>query len=320
MFYRALPRRGVSLTDYMLVVALVAIVALGAVGAVGSSVECLFASANSALGGNGCGGPSSEPTPTPTAAPTAAPTPTPTPSPTPVPLTYAQTVVAMAPVAYWRLGEASGTVATDASGNGHDAAWNGTPLLGQPSLLVGDADPSATIQNTPSAYLSVPHHADLDPAAGSFSYFQLLRWPTGAVQERWLAGKGNPYGGTAPGWAIANWTTGNPVSSDLYLSDGTVGGLVGSLWTLPRGQVAYVGFTYDAATKTVHGYLDGVLVSTLSVNPAMGSLSNTQPLLVGTANGTGNYSPGDYDEPAIWDRALSAAEIESLYVSGSYAP
>src|SRR5207247_9647810 len=49
-------------------------------------------------------------------------------------------VAADRPVADWRLGEPSGTVAADASGNGHTAAYVGAVTLGRPGAAVTSPD------------------------------------------------------------------------------------------------------------------------------------------------------------------------------------
>ena len=53
---------------------------------------------------------------------------------------YSSIVLAKGPVGYWRLGEADGPTAFDASGNGYDGAYLGSPALGQPGAIVNDPD------------------------------------------------------------------------------------------------------------------------------------------------------------------------------------
>jgi len=57
---------------------------------------------------------------------------------------YADVVQALSPVGYWRLGESSGTTATDSSGNGYDGAYVSGFTLGVTGLLTGDADTALT--------------------------------------------------------------------------------------------------------------------------------------------------------------------------------
>ena len=48
---------------------------------------------------------------------------------------YASTILADRPVGYWRLGESSGLVARDSSGNGFDGAYQGGVTLDTPGAL-----------------------------------------------------------------------------------------------------------------------------------------------------------------------------------------
>ena len=57
--------------------------------------------------------------------------------------TYREKVVALSPVAYWRLGESSGTTAADETGN-HDGSYQNVVTLGQPGVLTGDPNTAAS--------------------------------------------------------------------------------------------------------------------------------------------------------------------------------
>jgi len=75
-------------------------------------------------------------------------------------VTYAAEVLADTPVGYWRLNDASGTVAVDASGSGHDGTYVGAPALGVTSPITSDAAAKAVTFNGTSQYVSIPDHAD----------------------------------------------------------------------------------------------------------------------------------------------------------------
>ena len=64
---------------------------------------------------------------------------------------YADTVLADGPVAYWRLGEASGSSAFDASGNNIIAAYVGGPNLGMPALVSATPDPAVGLDGVDDA-------------------------------------------------------------------------------------------------------------------------------------------------------------------------
>ncbi|HTL82093.1 MAG TPA: LamG-like jellyroll fold domain-containing protein [Bacteroidia bacterium] len=70
----------------------------------------------------------------------------------------------------------------------------------------------------------------------------------------------------------------------------------------------HVAVTYDAATTTMKLYKNGVLVSTNTAVPAFTSGSAVR---LGAFNNAGNLFKGNIDEVRIWNRALTAAEINS---------
>lgn len=51
--------------------------------------------------------------------------------------TYARTVLGDRPLAYWRLGEPSGTVAVDATGHGYAGTYTNGVTVGQAGALTG---------------------------------------------------------------------------------------------------------------------------------------------------------------------------------------
>lgn len=61
---------------------------------------------------------------------------------------YEAAVLEDDPLVYWRLGEASGTVAVDDSPNGNDGTYELAPTLGVDGLLVGDSDTAVAFDVT----------------------------------------------------------------------------------------------------------------------------------------------------------------------------
>ena len=71
------------------------------------------------------------------------------------PTSYAASVLADGPLAYWRLGESSGTIVADATGNGYDATYSGSVSLGTPGLIV-DTDTAIRIDPLGAGYVDGP--------------------------------------------------------------------------------------------------------------------------------------------------------------------
>lgn len=59
-------------------------------------------------------------------------------------MAYVDEINTLTPIAYWRLGEASGTVADDQTTNNYDGTLVGSPTLGETSLQAFDSDTSIT--------------------------------------------------------------------------------------------------------------------------------------------------------------------------------
>ena len=57
---------------------------------------------------------------------------------------YSSTVLADAPVAYWRLGESAGTAMVDSTANANSGTYQGGYTLGQPGAIAGDSDTAVT--------------------------------------------------------------------------------------------------------------------------------------------------------------------------------
>src|SRR5438105_4551295 len=80
----------------------------------------------------------------------------------PIKTNYRDEVLADLPSAYWRLGEATGTAAADASGNGLSGTYQNAPTLGVSGALTGDSDTAVTLNGT-THYISVADNDLLDP-------------------------------------------------------------------------------------------------------------------------------------------------------------
>src|SRR5215207_6149786 len=79
---------------------------------------------------------------------------------------YSAVVAADAPRAYWRLGEATGTVAADQVANRNPGAYVSGVVLGQPGAIGGDASTAVTLDGT-NEYVNVTDSDSLDLTAGA---------------------------------------------------------------------------------------------------------------------------------------------------------
>lgn len=131
---------------------------------------------------------------------------------------YQREVLADSPKGYWRLGESSGTTATNlGTTSGIDGTYLNTPSLGADGALRHDANAAVTFASASSHSVSIPSHADLSPyqAVGSGQdfgvefWFKQASWP--AVET--LVSKG---GDNQVEWAVRSVNSDGTVQFVLF--------------------------------------------------------------------------------------------------------
>ena len=197
-------------------------------------------------------------------------------------------------VGYWRLDEASGTTAADATGNGYTltassvAPWvsgkingggsfNGTTYLSGSWGQVTGASPRTLAAWVMTTTANQAHGAVLSYGVNA----------TGSAMAMGVNGSGFEMGSQG----IAG-----PQASGAY-ADGN--------WHLLVG-------TNDGSTTKL--YFDGSLVTTASqtFNTSSGKI-----YIASNPSGAPYNFAGSVDEAGVWNRALTAAEVTSLYNSGN---
>lgn len=227
---------------------------------------------------------------------------------------YSTAVSGDSPTGWWRVGETSGTTAADATGNGHDGTYTGGFALGG-SGLVGDSDTAVHLDGS-NGYLDVPNSAAVQTSAWSWETwvkFDTAPSGTGIVSEAYTG-------------------SGDRVMYALATSDGTVGQVSGaqpyvgfysgSAWygavspeSLVAGTVYHLVGTYDGSTLRI--YVNGQEKASAA---ASGWAADSEGISVGRRwDGAGNidYVDGVIDEPAFYNRALTATEVADHYSAGT---
>jgi hypothetical protein len=208
-------------------------------------------------------------------------------------------------VGYWPMDEGTGTTAIDQSGNGNTGIWNGTQAgtsgyysagkagtwagvfdgstdrvgLGNPSLLAPSSSITVAAWVAPSAFLTNPDQSTMITKSASY-YFQING--TGHI-------------------AIA------PTNVSYFLSSST----------LPLNVFTFVVATYNGAMQAI--YINGILNSSGTLSGGIPS----SPDYVGIGmnlDTSGNpyigyprQFQGSLDDVRLYNRALSASEIQALY-------
>jgi uncharacterized delta-60 repeat protein len=198
-------------------------------------------------------------------------------------------------VSYWRLGETSGTAALDAGGANTGGFRNGV-LLGQPSALLQDADPSAGFDGS-NDYVHVADHASLD-TGDRFTLEAWVKRSQTSSSTKAVLSKGSGS------WRLSF------TNNVLTLGKGGSG-------TIAKAAVSTIdttGFHHFVATKsgaTVRLYIDGIDRTGAVTNR---TIANTSAALnIGRYTSGSDYCPGLIDEVAIYNVALGAAQVQQHF-------
>jgi hypothetical protein len=211
---------------------------------------------------------------------------------------YRARVMADAPIAYWRLGETSGTTAVDEKTT-VNGTYAGGYSLGIAGPLVNDTNKAVDLNGT-SGRVDVP---DV-PALRLSSKVSIEAWvkPDTLTGSRWIVNRGTLYylyidagstyfgvrapGGTYP-YAITTTVTAGPWQH-----------LVG---------------TYDGANVIL--YRNGVNVAQTAAAGTIDAAAHA--LTLGSFSSAANFFDGSIDEVAIYGSALSAAVVLEHYRRGA---
>jgi hypothetical protein len=223
-----------------------------------------------------------------------------------VPSVYSGTIVADAPLGYWRLGESDPSQpAMDSSGNGNNGAYMGGITLAVPGAIANDTDTAAGFDGA-SAYVDIP-----STTGGPFNLhnnFSLEAWVINAGQGGGaLDQAGRIFSNGAFAWGILNGVVGTRDGVRFttfghldYDSNQTI---------VPEdGSWHYLAVTLDA-TNTARFYLDGVQTDSIS-GPAPAN-STGSDLFIGKNPFTSapEFFNGSIDEPAVYPYVMSPAQI-----------
>jgi hypothetical protein len=224
---------------------------------------------------------------------------------------YSTAVLVDGPLAYYRLGELSGTTAADSSGNAMDGVYSsggGSFTHGRAGAIAGDADGAIEISGVGTANASVRVPLAVDPWSGDFTVEVWVR-PTLPPAGRYGIFLCEDFlvAGFRLGWDDTAtpifWTTQAGGSSDVYATTPMI-----------EGAWSHVVITKAGATVTI--YLDGAAVGGADVTYVAPDLAGSSTEL-GLASLHGMSSEGQFDELAIYGTALPAARIAAHYAAGT---
>jgi prepilin-type N-terminal cleavage/methylation domain-containing protein len=197
---------------------------------------------------------------------------------------------------YWNFDEGGGSIAMDVSGNGNNGTWSGTQAGTSGYYSAGKVGSWAGFFNGSNDYVITTNNINVG------SSFSIVVWV-------------NPNSGMAGGDRIAetNYGTGFYLGTtgtgyQLIVDDPASGTCSGGTLT-PNAWQQVVG-VYNGSVGSL--YVNG----SLAIGNCTGFSSPTSslPLYIGSKHGGGaNFWEGSIDDLRIYNRALSATEIQEIY-------
>ena len=224
-------------------------------------------------------------------------------------------VLADNPAGYWRLGETSGTVATNSgwiagTGNGQftNGVVNGVAGPRPPAFSGFEPGNLAARFNGSIAKVEVPYTPDLNPSAAF-------------TVEAWV--KPLKSGGSAGCALCSLHVSGSARNGYAFYQDydskgqwefllGNSSGIIAHPYggTVDTNNWQYLAGVYDGSTARL--YVNGSLVASTNLSGAFAP-NTSDKLVIGGRFDSSFYFAGDMDEVSVIARALSAAEITTRY-------
>jgi hypothetical protein len=204
-------------------------------------------------------------------------------------------------VAYYPLDEGSGSIATDASGNGHDGT-----LKGDPAWIPGKFGQALEFPGTTGSCVDL---GTWNPSEGTeqLTIALWVKWNGLSGEWQGLISKRNSWDPAPIGemmWFLeANQTTGA-----LWFGRRDGGGVGSSGQTLPEGEWQHLAVACDGTTAIM--YRDGEQLN--SGDFTLGSMTDAA-LQIGSGyiNGGGPFN-GAVDDVRIYNHALTVEEIQDI--------
>lgn len=221
---------------------------------------------------------------------------------------YSTLVMSHSPVAYWRLGESSGTTAVDETAS-HNGTYQNDVTLGAEGAGI-DEDTSAHFGGDSDDRVTVPSFDVSGSAVTLMGWFNV-----DSFNDQRIVSK-------ATGEQVADhyWMLGingtNTVRFRIKSGGTTTTTYEPTIPSLSAGNWYFLAATYDGTNMSV--YLNGVLIGTQSKSGTIDSASGVDVAIGNQPLGAGDRAfDGRLDEVAVIDQALTAIEIEELYNLGA---
>lgn len=207
---------------------------------------------------------------------------------------------------YYRLDEASGTTAYDASSNVANGTISATGVtLGTTGLLTGDTDTAATFASASSGKVTVPT-TSLPTGNAAWSLHCLYTTPASFSAPMSLQSFGAQL--TKQGPQLYIDATGHAICGTV--SADTTG------FALSASTTYRIGGTWDGTTLTI--YVNGV--ARFTATPGTLSVPSGGNAFIGCTPSSTNFANGVIDEATFWSGCLTATQMASFNTAATTTP
>jgi len=217
---------------------------------------------------------------------------------------YRDAVLALNPVGYWRLGETSGTVANDETGN-FDGTYAGGATLGQVGAITSDNNTAVGLDGSDD-YVNIDGYQGVTgtgartisawiKADTAVDSLPIVAWGLDATGQKWTFRLDHPSG------VLRVENEGGRILGTTVLADGQWHNVVVT-WANDG--------TPDISDAKL--YVDGSLETISTSNPNAVNTGVGSDVRIGRAV-LDHYAASDIDEVAIFGFALTGTQISDLY-------
>jgi hypothetical protein len=227
-------------------------------------------------------------------------------------VTYAQTVLADTPLAYWRLDEPAGsTTAQDSSGHGVNGTYKGTVTYAVAGAIANDPDTAAGFDGA-TAYVDVG--AVLAFAGTAQCTLEAWAQPNPNTAYQDILARNDSSSGPIAGYLLYVEPTPSPIFTYERVGSSTAKIFAQSTVVATTGTWAHVVVTFDGTTMIlyVNGNVAGTTPNSVTLPTA------TSDFVLAAANGgQDSWWHGALDEVAIYDHALTTTRVVEHYKVGT---